>query len=158
MSQLSHLPIPTTPAVPMPSTAVTLQHPQASLSLPDSPPHQEHLFFTEDYPGVPWHPSPSHLQTVLIWQLNKTVHLLRSIRVICKLVKSFAVVNHNEELLNSPFFSMGILIRIPSSPQVLIPAVLVRTVSRKHLRNLWQTCQHTGNWVRQITRLCKYFP
>lgn len=24
--------------------------------------------------------------------------------------------------------------------------------------NLWQTCQHIGNWVRQITRLCKQFP
>ena len=109
-------PYPNNPSCPHALYRSHTATPQASLSLPDSPPHQEHLFFTEDYPGVPWHPSPSHHQTVLIWQLNKTVHLLRSIRVICKLVKSFAVVNHNEELLNSPFFSMGILIRIPSSP------------------------------------------
>lgn len=56
---------------------------------------------------MPWHLSPSHPLTFLIWQLNKAVLSPRNIRAMCKSAEWLAVVKHNEQLLNSPFFLNG---------------------------------------------------
>lgn len=127
-------------------------HPSSLLPLPKN---KQYLLFSGRYHSMPWHLSPSHPLTFLIWQLKTAVLSPGNIREMCKSVEWLAVVKH-KDLVNSPFFLNG---SINEDSFSYLGANACKTgkdvVSPRHLCNLRQMCQQIGNWVRQIIRLCK---